>query len=290
MSICKVLVLCFVTSSIDFSLVKTNSIRLRKRYTEDDICHETIKTLKEVPNCPTHYEDFKNRSIEMNCKRFPGCKGQKFFYHCVMSEDKFVEVCAPRSFITGQCCALYDKGLGRIVEDYNRLCAECPVQYESDDYEKTSSCVESNKAEKSNKTLEENTSTPNKSKCHEHGDRVKRSAGCEDGEAQITTIGSQESSTNIVIESNQTNGVNSEINDHTEFSVHIVVPVVIVILVVLLALVIAYHYRKRLKAICLVSKDGLKNVKDNQKRHTLRIMDTTLLETTEECKMLSTNE
>lgn len=37
----------------------------------------------------------------------------------------------------GQCCALYDKGLGRIVEDYNRLCAECPVQYESDDYEKS---------------------------------------------------------------------------------------------------------------------------------------------------------
>lgn len=33
----------------------------------------------------------------------------------------------------GKCCALYDDGLGRVVEDYSRPCSECSFRYQSDD-------------------------------------------------------------------------------------------------------------------------------------------------------------
>lgn len=37
--------------------------------------------------------------------------------------------------LVGYCCALYDKGLGRVIEDFNRRCPECDVQYLSNNYE-----------------------------------------------------------------------------------------------------------------------------------------------------------
>lgn len=36
------------------------------------------------------------------------------------------------SLVVGECCALYDEGLGRVIEDYNRPCSDCPFQYLSD--------------------------------------------------------------------------------------------------------------------------------------------------------------
>lgn len=38
--------------------------------------------------------------------------------------------------ISGFCCALYDEGLGRVVEDYFHPCSDCPFVYQSDDASK----------------------------------------------------------------------------------------------------------------------------------------------------------
>lgn len=37
-----------------------------------------------------------------------------------------------QSFL-GKCCALYDEGLGRVVEDYSKPCSDCSYRYQSDD-------------------------------------------------------------------------------------------------------------------------------------------------------------
>lgn len=33
----------------------------------------------------------------------------------------------------GRCCPVYDRRLGRVREDYNSPCSECPFKYQSDD-------------------------------------------------------------------------------------------------------------------------------------------------------------
>lgn len=38
--------------------------------------------------------------------------------------------------ITGFCCALFDEGVGRVVEDYFNPCSDCPFVYQSDDVSK----------------------------------------------------------------------------------------------------------------------------------------------------------
>lgn len=37
-------------------------------------------------------------------------------------------------FFSGHCCAQYDAGIGRVIEDYDRLCNTCPFQYKSDTF------------------------------------------------------------------------------------------------------------------------------------------------------------
>lgn len=36
--------------------------------------------------------------------------------------------------ISGSCCSVFDLGIGRVVEDYNSPCAECPFVYQSNDF------------------------------------------------------------------------------------------------------------------------------------------------------------
>ena len=31
----------------------------------------------------------------------------------------------------GRCCAMFDYGVGRVIEDYDKLCSECPFNYNS---------------------------------------------------------------------------------------------------------------------------------------------------------------
>uniref|UniRef100_A0A8W8MUF9 Uncharacterized protein n=2 Tax=Magallana gigas TaxID=29159 RepID=A0A8W8MUF9_MAGGI len=49
---------------------------------------------------------------------------------------------ASEEICRGNCCTLYDAGLGRVVEDFGRQCPECPFQYQSDDFIENSTCLE----------------------------------------------------------------------------------------------------------------------------------------------------
>lgn len=113
----------------------------QKRYTESDICLESKKTLEKVNTCPTNDNAFKERSEKKNCSILSTCDGESLFYHCVLSKGMIVEVCAPSALITGRCCPIYNEKLGRVIEDYNTLCSECPYQYTSDQWVNNSECV-----------------------------------------------------------------------------------------------------------------------------------------------------
>lgn len=134
-----ILSLFFLHVCISFTL----NFGRQKRYTKEDICLESIPTVKQVKNCPTDIGTFKERSSKKNCESHLPCGGEPLVYHCVPFDGMLVEVCAPRSLITGRCCTFYDQGLGRVIEDFNRLCSYCPFQYNSDECTKNRECSES---------------------------------------------------------------------------------------------------------------------------------------------------
>lgn len=142
--------------------VKSFNIHRQKRYRKEEICSGTKETLQKVYSCPEDYPTFLDRNKRMNCSSFPQCNGQGLFYHCVKFEDKPAEVCAPRSVITGECCALYDEGLGRVIEDYNRPCSDCPFQYLSDAFLKDSQCVITTETDLPNQPPKETTTVTSK--------------------------------------------------------------------------------------------------------------------------------
>lgn len=129
--------LCFPQVCISKTL---NSGR-QKRYTEGDICLESKKTLEKVSTCPTNDNAFKERSEKKNCNTLPSCAGKPLVYHCVISEGMLIEVCSPMALITGRCCPFYNWKLGRVIDDFENRCQECPFQYRSDQYINNSECV-----------------------------------------------------------------------------------------------------------------------------------------------------
>lgn len=66
-----------------------------------DICHESLTTIEKVDICPQNIEILNRRSIKKNCSRYQSCTEDQLVYHCVMNGGGLVEVCAPRSLITG---------------------------------------------------------------------------------------------------------------------------------------------------------------------------------------------
>lgn len=114
-----------------------------KRYTEEDVCHESQTTVNYVTVCHEYIETLNKRSNEKNCSRYQPCAGEQLVYHCVRNGGGLVEVCAPRSLITGGFCAYYEKALGRVIENYRSRCKMCPFQYESDNSFENSECVTS---------------------------------------------------------------------------------------------------------------------------------------------------
>lgn len=256
----------FVICFMDLYLVNTKTIRLQKRYTEEDICHGTEQTLVIVSACPTNSTMFSERSHKKNCDNFPKCMEQQLAYHCVKLKEDFVEVCAPKSYIRGRCCALYDRGLGRVIEDFKKRCDECPVQYLSNDYEQAALCARIT------------------SKCEGKGTRIKRDClegGKHDSTDKINTVIAQN------LTSNQTDIKNNE-NNKEQLDVSIIVPLVVSVIILLLAITI-YCQRKNIKRICIVTIGGMKNVKENQNKPSLQITDQVLLENDEDCKMLPNN-
>lgn len=167
-----------------------------KRFTKDDICHETHSTLEFVAMCPDSEPLKLKHSKKKQCHSFPACNGGTLVYHCVRYKERLVEVCAPRHVITGKCCPLYDDGLGRVVEDYNRPCSECSFRYQSDDVLNYPKCLKIS----SNHTLLDGTNVDENKRtiCGKQLGRTKRDAVCSNYESgKMERIGSSKY-TNVV--------------------------------------------------------------------------------------------
>lgn len=117
-----------------------------KGYTQAQVCNGTKETIEIVNTCRMNKLLFGKRSREKMCNNFRSCQGEDLVYHCVRYKDKFVEVCAPRVLITGKCCAQYDAGVGRVVEDYDRPSQKLPFEYKSDSFWESSKCAETLKS------------------------------------------------------------------------------------------------------------------------------------------------
>lgn len=157
-----------------FSVANGSTSRLHKRFSKADICHETKNTLEFVSMCPDTDPRKLKQSMKKQCDRFPACNGEPLVYHCARYKESLVEVCAPRHFITGKCCALYDDGLGRVVEDYSRPCLECSFRYQSDDPLNYGKCLKTSVNNTSNRDTNKNAGT----KCDEKMGRHKRDTNC----------------------------------------------------------------------------------------------------------------
>lgn len=68
---------------------------------QDDICPESNKTRVEVSRCPESIQSINDSSKKKNCGNYQKCTGQQLVYHCMIFKERFVEVCAPRTYIIG---------------------------------------------------------------------------------------------------------------------------------------------------------------------------------------------
>lgn len=182
-----ILLMCCVHYIMTYHLAWGTTAHRQKRFTKADICRETFDTLAFVALCPDTESIKLEQSKKKQCETYPTCNGEPLVYHCVRFKDRLAEVCAPRHIITGKCCALYDEGLGRVVEDYSKPCSDCSYRYQSDDVVKYSKCIETNLTRKA---------------CSKEGGRSKRGAECDKSEEKssgnMDKDGSS-TSTNIVV-------------------------------------------------------------------------------------------
>lgn len=127
--------------SINAQTVRTMNVHRLKRLTKDDICYGTNKTVTFVGNFSKISTTFEKRMREQNCGSLPKCNGEPLVYHCLRFKEGIVEVCSPKRVIKGSYCVVFDDGIGRVIEDFNRPCSECPFKYPSADSFKYPSCV-----------------------------------------------------------------------------------------------------------------------------------------------------
>lgn len=157
---------------------RTIDINRLKRFTKSDICHGTFATLEPVENCPRNETDIERRSRGKKCGTYSQCQEDPLVYHCVRYEDRLVEVCAPKGLITGNCCAVFNRGVGRVVEDYNKPCSECPFKYQSADSIRYNTCIEPMAKPQTHQTNIESTTPTGKSESCCNAKRGKRDATC----------------------------------------------------------------------------------------------------------------
>lgn len=153
-------------------------IHRTKRFTKSDICHGTFATLETVERCPRNATDIERRSRGKKCDINSPCQEDPSVYHCVRYEDRLVEVCAPRGLITGNCCAVFNRGVGRVVEDYNKPCSECPFKYQSADSVRYNTCIEPIAKPQTHQTNIESTTPTEKFESCCNAKRDKRDATC----------------------------------------------------------------------------------------------------------------
>lgn len=167
-----VIIMCLFMTTLGLKKGMSLGKHRAKRFTQTDVCYETSKSLNMVDQCPTNATIFKERSEKKTCNLYPSCSGIPLVYHCVSYKDGLAEVCAPRDQITGFCCALYDEGVGRVVEDYNRPCTNCSFRYPSDNIVKYPQCIVPPK------TTFSDSDTKGHTPCHKERGRGKRMAEC----------------------------------------------------------------------------------------------------------------
>lgn len=130
----------FLMLSINAQTARTMNNHRLKRLTKADICNKTSDTVEPVQDFPKNSTVFNEQTRKKNCESLPKCNGKPLVYHCVRSNERIVEVCSPIRVIKGGYCAVFDKGIGRVIEDFSKPCKECPFKYQSADSVKYSSC------------------------------------------------------------------------------------------------------------------------------------------------------
>lgn len=166
--------------SINAQTVRTMNVHRLKRLTKDDTCYGTNKTITLVEHFSKISTTFENRVREKNCGSLPKCNGEPMVYHCLRFKDGIVEVCSPERVIKGSYCVVFDNGIGRVIEDFNSPCSECPFKYQSADSFKYPSCVrkENLKTTTTTSPPEQNTIGISRSPCC-NSKRCKRDGeGC----------------------------------------------------------------------------------------------------------------
>lgn len=121
---------------------KNLDIGRQKRYEEEYVCQESKQTVTTVDECPQSDKVFEEQSNNKSCSSYSPCAEERLVYHCLPSGEKFVEVCAPSSVITGGCCPVYNDIIGRVIEDYNKPCPSCPFRYKSDENLNNTECLQ----------------------------------------------------------------------------------------------------------------------------------------------------
>nr|XP_022340629.1 uncharacterized protein LOC111135146 [Crassostrea virginica] len=140
--ICVLIVFGTQLLNLQFTYSDAASSRLEKRYSTEDICPLSEKTLEIVESCPRNNVTIRQRSERKNCSKYEPCQGDPLVYHCLRSGKRLVEVCAPMEIITGSCCVEFIKEIGRVVEDYSKPCYDCPFHYKSNTSWMYSGCIQ----------------------------------------------------------------------------------------------------------------------------------------------------
>lgn len=255
---------------------KTLNDSRQKRYTEDDICHESQTTVKKVDVCPENNETLNKRSIERDCSRYQPCAGQQLVYHCVMNGGGLVEVCAPRSLITGRICPYYEKGLGRVIESPRKRCTMCPFQYQSDEYLKNSECVP---ASVTNEDSSGQSSLINvsiaKRKPSSTNKEISTIEGLRENDSTLTFEALGKTTEYGLNDESVASGeylIKEDTEKHTDrngnFTIYLVVAIIVCFCLALGVNLIRY-YQKCLKTFCPKLEDGQKHINiQNESTHT----------------------
>ncbi|XP_065927860.1 uncharacterized protein [Magallana gigas] len=237
----------FLVLFINAQTARTMNVHRLKRLTKDDICYETRKTAVTVQAFPKNLTIFEERTREKKCDSFPRCNEEPLVYHCVRSKDGIVEVCAPRRVIKGNYCAVFDKGIGRVVEDFSRPCPECPFKYQSADFVNYPACVKMEAMRTPNIVTDNTESQPKMNStetsrslcCNSNSTRCKR--GVEEGCSETKT-----KSKDIFVTENQPAS-----EEENSFHVRIIALIYAIAVLICISSLAFFVFKSRNKKFCI---------------------------------------
>lgn len=230
-----------------------------------DACQESETTIERVNVCPENIETFNKRSIKKNCSRYQTCSGHHLFYHCVMNGGGLVEVCAPRSPITGRFCPYYEKGLGRVTENTRTRCIMCPFQYHSDEYLKYSECIPASVTKEGSSgqssSINANITTPRPNPTSTNKGFFVEGREEKDSNSKVLGKGIEYGLKDESVASGEDLRNRQDTEKHTgQIDTHTIVLVALISIFCLVpGILLIYFFRKRLKTFCSMHEDGQKH-------------------------------